>query len=35
MTFLQRYRGHLFYKYVVIFVTLVSGVLLTSGLVEL
>jgi signal transduction histidine kinase len=34
MTFLQRYRGHLFYKYVVIFVTLVSGALLTSGLVE-
>jgi signal transduction histidine kinase len=35
MTFLQRYRGHLFYKYVVIFVTLVSGTLLTSGLVEI
>ena len=35
MTFLQRYRGQLFYKYVVIFVTLVSGTLLTSGLVEI
>jgi signal transduction histidine kinase len=35
MTFLQTYRGHLFYKYVVIFVSLVSGVLLTSGLVEI
>jgi signal transduction histidine kinase len=35
MTFLQTYRRRLFYKYVVIFVTLVSGVLLTSGLVEI
>src|SRR5262245_40288579 len=35
MTFLRTYRGHLFYKYVVIFVSLVSGVLLTSGLVEI
>ena len=35
MTFLQRYRGHLFYKYMVIFVTLGSGALLTSGLVEI
>src|SRR5262245_31469133 len=35
MTFLRTYRGHLFYKYVVLFVTLVSGVLLTSGLVEI
>ena len=34
MTFLQGSRGQLFYKYVVIFVTLVSGTLLTSGLVE-
>jgi signal transduction histidine kinase len=35
MTFLRTYRGHLFYKYAVIFVALVSGVLLTSGLVEI
>src|SRR5262245_56122499 len=35
MTFLRTYRGHLFYKYVVIFVALISGVLLTSGLVEI
>ena len=35
MTFLQTYRGHLFYKYVMIFIALVSGSLLTSGVVEI
>jgi signal transduction histidine kinase len=31
----MKVRGHLFWKYVVLFVTLVSGALLTSGLVEI
>src|SRR5215472_1612688 len=34
MMSLQKLRGHLFPKYVVILVTLISGALLTSGLVE-
>jgi signal transduction histidine kinase len=31
----MKVRGHLFWKYVVLFVTLVSGALVTSGLVEI
>ncbi len=35
MASLRKPRGHLFRKYVLLFVTLVSGALLTSGLVEI
>jgi signal transduction histidine kinase len=35
MAFLRNHRSHLFQKYVVIFVALVSGALLSSGLLEL
>ena len=35
MASLRKPRGHLFRKYVLLFVTLVSGALLTSGLIEI
>jgi len=35
MTSVQRRRGNLFRKYVFLFVTLVSGVMLASGITEI